>query len=456
LIEDSILANLVFNEEYARKVIAFLKPEYFGDRTHRTVFGLVRDHIMKYNARPSLEALKIELGSLSGLNEDAYYSASEYVAGMKVDADTNFGWLLENSEKFCKGRAIYNALMESVRIVDEEDRSAASISTGVIPKLLQDAIAVSFNTSIGHDYVDDWSERYDFYHLKEDKVPFDLHYFNEITKGGVSKKTLNVIMAPTGVGKSLVMCHMAAANLVSGKNVLYISMEMAEERIAERIDVNLLNLSFDELAVITKDQFKKRVDRIREKTAGKLVVKEYPTATAGVATFRALLDELRIKRNFVPDIIYIDYLNIAASSRIKMSPTVNSYTYVKSIAEEFRGMAIEYEVPIITATQTNRGGADNSDIELTDTSESYGLPMTVDFMVALISDEELEKSGQMIVKQLKNRYSDISRLRRFVVGIDKSRMRLYDTEASAQENLMGGPTDEGHDKYGKDRFDGFM
>lgn len=444
MIEDTILAHLVFNEAFTRKVIAFLKPEYFGTGTHRTVFNAVNDYILKYNSCPSVEALKIELGSTEGLNEDTYYEATEYVAELKHDEATSSDWLLENTEKFCQDKAIYNALMESISIVD--DSKEHGISKGAIPKILSDALAVSFDTSVGHDYLDDAEKRYDFYHLKEDKIPFDLHYFNEITKGGVSRKTLNVILASTGVGKSMVMCHMAASNLIQGKNVLYITLEMAEERISERIDVNLLNMTFDDLAVISKDQFKKRIEGVRAKTTGKLIVKEYPTASAGVATFRSLLNELKIKKNFVPDIIYIDYLNIAVSSRIKMGNTVNSYTYIKSIAEEFRGLAIEFNLPIVSATQTNRGGADNSDIELTDTSESFGLPMTVDFMIALISDEELQKAGQIIVKQLKNRYEDMNKLRRFIVGVDKSRMKLYDTEQSAQENLM---QDHGDDSYGK-------
>ena len=457
MIEDTILTHMVYDESYLRKVIAFLKKEYFSDPTHRTVFGTIADYVTKYNSCPSPEALRIEIASVDGLSESAYFDTVEYVSKMQHDATTSQDWLVENTEKFCQDRAIYNAIMESIGIIDGS-KDGKNLSKGMIPKILSDALAVSFDTSVGHDYFEDAEERFDFYRLKEDKVPFDLAYFNEITKGGVSRKTLNVILASTGVGKSMVMCHMAAGNLIQGKNVLYITLEMAEERISERIDVNLLNITFEELGLISKDQFKRKVASVKEKTTGKLIVREYATSTAGVATFRALLDELKIKKNFVPDIIYIDYLNIAISSRIKMGNTVNSYTYIKSIAEEFRGLAIENNVPIITATQTNRGGANNSDVDLTDTSESFGLPMTVDFMIALISDEDLQKAGQIIVKQLKNRYDDMNKMRRFIVGVDKSRMKLYDTEQSAQEDLMGGPLDPANNsssgnKYSKDKFE---
>lgn len=462
MIEDTILSHLVFDETYTRKVVAFLKPEYFSDTVHKSVYAAVDAYIQKYNSCPSIESLKIELSSTEGLNEQTYYEVSEFVSKLEVDPTTNHDWLLENTEKFCQDKAIYNAIMESISIIDSSKDSSVNLSRGSIPKIMSDALAVSFDTSVGHDYLMDASERFDFYRLKEDKIAFDLHYFNEITKGGVSRKTLNVILASTGVGKSMVMCHMAASNLIRGHNVLYITLEMAEERISERIDVNLLNLTFEELGMVTKEQFTKRVEQVKGKTTGKLIVKEYATASAGVATFRSLLNELKIKKNFVPDIIYIDYLNIAVSSRIKMGNAVNSYTYIKAIAEEFRGLAIEFNVPIISATQTNRGGAGNSDVELTDTSESYGLPMTVDFMFALISDEDLEKQGQIIVKQLKNRYEDMNKLKRFIVGVDKSRMKLFDVEASAQSNLMQGPEDDSYnkslkkskdDKYGgDDRF----
>ena len=462
MIEETILSHLIFDEEFTRKVVAFLKPDYFSDAVHKTIYNTVNDYIQKYNSCPSIESLKIELSAVEGLNEDTYYEVSEFVSKLEVDPTTNHEWLLENTEKFCQDKAIYNAIMESISIIDSSKDSSVNLSKGSIPKIMSDALAVSFDTSVGHDYLANAGERFDFYRLKEDKVAFDLHYFNEITKGGVSRKTLNVILASTGVGKSMVMCHMAASNMIRGNNVLYITLEMAEERISERIDVNLLNLTFDELAMITKDQFLRKVEQVKAKTTGKLIVKEYATASAGVATFRALLNELKIKKNFVPDIIYIDYLNIAVSSRIKMGNTVNSYTYIKAIAEEFRGLAIEFNVPIISATQTNRMGAGNSDVELTDTSESFGLPMTVDFMFALITDEDLQKQGQIIVKQLKNRYEDMNKLRRFIIGVDKSRMKLYDVEASAQDNLMQSHGDDSYgkgqikkpndDKYDDDRF----
>lgn len=459
MVEDIVLSNLVNNEEYARKVIAFLKPEYFTDNVHRTVFNAVREHIAKYNSRPSQQALKVEVGTTPGLNESTYLEVSEYVDRMEHDPSTDLQWLLDTSERFCQDKAIYNALMESVRIVDEEGRG--NISRGAIPKLLSDAVAVSFDASVGHDYFEDADERYDFYHIKEEKVPFDLHYLNEITKGGVSKKTLNLVMSSTGVGKSMVMCHMAASNLVRGKNVLYITLEMAEERISERIDVNLLDVTFDELSILSKAQFKARVEKVRERTPGKLVVVEYPPTVASVMTFRALLDDLRLKKNFVPDIIYVDYLNLMASSRIKMGTNFSSYTYIKSVAEELRGLAVENNLPIFSATQTNRGGFDNSDIDLNDVSESFGLPMTVDFMVALISDEELEKAGQILVKQLKNRYDDMNKLRRFIIGVNKAKMKLFDTEDTAQEDIMGGPFDSSdfggkyNERYERGAFDDF-
>lgn len=451
--EDIILSNLIFNEEYARRTIAFIKPEYFTDTVHRTVFDIVSQHINNYNVLPSPDVIKVELSNKDGLSEKVYLDASEYVERIGAPDEASLDWLVDQSEKFCRGRAIYNALMESVRIVDENGKS--NIAVGAIPKLLEDAIGVSFNTSIGHDYFLDAEERYDFYHRKEEKIPFDLHYFNEITKGGVSKKTLNVIMASTGVGKSMVMCHMAAGNLARGSNVLYITLEMAKERIAQRIDVNLLNLTFDELQLISKAQFTNRLKAVWDKTPGRLVIEEYAPASASVATFRNLLNELKLKRNFIPDIIYVDYLNLTLSVRIKSGSDANSYTYIKNVAEELRGLAVEQNLPIISATQTNRGGFANSDIDLNDTSESFGLPMTVDFMVALIVDEELEKLGQIIVKQLKSRYDDINKLRRFIIGVDKSKMKLYDVETTAQENLMDGPYgwgDADEHKYDKDKF----
>lgn len=435
MIEDTIISHLIHSEEYTRKVVSFLTADYFTDPKQKVVYNTINQYIQDYNSCPSPEALRIELSSVDSLNENAYFDAIEYVAGLEYDGTTDMTWLVNNTEKFCQDRAFYLALKDCLAALNGEK----DISKGSLPKLMQDALGVSFDNSVGHDYMDNYEERYEFYHTKEDKIPFDLHYFNEITRGGVSRKTLNVILAATGVGKSLVMCHFAAANLIRGNNVLYITMEMAEEKISERIDLNLMNVTVDDLAVMSKAAFKKKIEAIREKNVGKLIVKEYPTASAGSATFRALLNELKTKRNFVPDIIYIDYLNICISSRIKMGANVNSYTYIKSIAEELRGLAIEFNVPIISATQTTRGGANNSDIDITDTSESWGLPATVDSMFALISDEEMEANNQIMIKQLKNRYSDITKNRRFLVGINRNHMRLYDLEESAQSGILDGP-----------------
>jgi hypothetical protein len=354
------------------------------------------------------------------------------IEDLQIDA-TEIKWLLDSTEKFCQDKAIYNAIMASIKILD--DKSGSS-STGAIPTLLSDALGVSFDVSIGHDYFANADDRFDFYHRKEEHIPFDLDFLNKITKGGLVRKTLNIALAGTGVGKSLFMCHCASFNLTQGKNVLYITMEMAEEKIAERIDANLLNVTIDELTSLTKDAYDKKISRVKEKTVGKLIVKEYPTASAGSAHFRHLINELRIKRNFVPDIVYIDYLNICSSSRIKSGSNVNSYTYIKAIAEELRGLAVEFNVPVVSATQTTRGGYGNSDVELTDTSESFGLPATADLMFALISTEELEDLNQLMIKQLKNRYNDPTIHRRFVVGIDRAKMRLYNAEDSAQDAIM--------------------
>jgi archaellum biogenesis ATPase FlaH len=365
--------------------------------------------------------------------------------GLPTD-EANQDWLIEHTEKFCKDKAVYNAILESIKIIDGKDDKRTQES---IPHILSDALAVSFDNHVGHDYLDDAQDRFDFYHRVEEKLEFDLDLFNKITKGGFSKKTLNVILAGTGVGKSLFMCHVAASTLMQGKNVLYITMEMAEERIAERIDANLLNLSMDELKVVDRKVFNTRLDKIAKKTQGKLIVKEYPTAGAHSGHFRALLEELKIKKDFAPDLIVIDYLNICASARLKMGSNVNSYTYVKTIAEELRGLAVEYNVPMLSATQTTRGGFDNTDVGLQDTSESFGLPATVDFMCALISTEELEEMNQLMVKQLKNRYNDPSYFKRFVIGVDRSKMKLYNVEVSAQNNI----SDSGQDRDDGPAFD---
>jgi replicative DNA helicase len=430
-IEKTILSHLIYNEPYARKILPFLKEDYFQSVTDRTIYNLIKDYVEKYNATPTKEVLYLELDNKDGLNE-TNFSDSKSLIGELVAEETKIEWLLDSTEKFCQEKAIYNAIMASIKIL--EDKTGEK-SKGSIPSLLSDALGVSFDVSIGHDYFLNADDRFDFYHKVEDRIPFDLDYMNRITKGGLVRKSLNVALAGTGVGKSLFMCHCAANNLTQGKNVLYITMEMAEEKIAERIDANLLNVTVDELSVLPKDAYDKKIGRIKEKTTGKLIIKEYPTASAGSAHFRHLLNELRIKRNFIPDIIYIDYLNICCSSRIRTGANVNSYTYIKAIAEELRGLAVEFSVPLVTATQTTRSGYGNTDVELTDTSESFGLPATADLMFALISSENLESLNQIMIKQLKNRYNDPTIHKKFVVGIDRAKMRLYDVEQSAQDDI---------------------
>ena len=435
MIEKTILSHLVFNEAFARKTLPFLKDEYFQQQHDKVVYKLINEYVIKYNSPPTKEVLFLELNNKDGLSENVFKESKRTIEDLQID-NTEIQWLLDNTEKFCQEKAIYNAIMASIKILDDKTGSS---STGAIPTLLSDALGVSFDVSIGHDYFLNADDRFDFYHRKEEHIPFDLDYFNVITKGGLVRKTLNIALAGTGVGKSLFMCHCASNNLTQGKNVLYITMEMAEEKIAERIDANLLNVTVDELSVLPKDAYDKKINRLKEKTVGKLVIKEYPTASAGSAHFRHLLNELRIKRNFIPDIIYIDYLNICSSSRIKTGSNVNSYTYIKAIAEELRGLAVEFNVPVVSATQTTRGGYGNSDVELTDTSESFGLPATADLMFALISTEELEDLNQLMVKQLKNRYNDPTIHRRFVIGIDRAKMRLYNTEQSAQTLMDDAP-----------------
>lgn len=444
-IEQQILTNLIHNEHYCRKVIPFLKREYFGDRKESAILHQIAEFFTKYNKPITPEVLAIEISNAKGLTDKEVSDIGEII-GTLVHAPINEEWLLENTEKFCKDRAVYLAIMDSIRIFEGKDQVHTK---DAIPSLLSDALAVSFDNHIGHDYIEDYESRFEFYHRVEEKIPFDLEMFNKITKGGLSKKTLNIALAGTGVGKSLFMCHVAAGALNQGKNALYITMEMSEERIAERIDANLLNLTMDELKVIDKDIFENRIQKIKGKTQGKLIVKEYPTASAHAGHFRALLEELKLKREFVPDIVFIDYLNICSSQRMKAGANVNSYTFVKAIAEELRGLAVEYNVPIVSATQTTRSGYTSSDPGLEDTSESFGLPATADFMFALVSSEELENLNQIIVKQLKNRYNDPNYYKRFVVGIDRSKMKLYDVEASAQEGL----SDAGHVKDDKPIFD---
>ena len=432
-LEQTILKNLIQSEEFARKVIPFLKSEYFTEVDEKTVFAEVKDYFDKYTKNPTTEALLINLDNSTTLTDNVVQSSKRLVGQLHDDSEeTPQSWLVEETEKWCKDRAIYIAVMNSIDVLDNKSQR----STGEIPELLKDALSVSFDTHIGHDVLEDSDERFEFYHTEEEKIPFDLEYFNKITKGGLPNKTLNICLAGTGVGKSLFMCHQAASCLMMGKNVLYITLEMSEERIAERIDANTMNVPMKEIPDLNKKMFDKKIDKLKNKTQGKLIIKEYPTAQAHVGHFRHLLQELDIKKDFQPDIIFIDYLNICASSRIKPGAGANSYTLVKSIAEELRGLAVEYDVPMVSATQTTRSGYGSTDIGLEDTSESFGLPATADLMFALITSDELEELDQLVVKQLKNRYNDPTIFKRFVIGIDRSRMKLYDCEQEAQEELI--------------------
>jgi replicative DNA helicase len=424
-LEQTILRNLLTNDEYARKVAAFLAPEYF-EGVYKSLFKEFTKFIAKYNKLPTQEAFKIEIDEADRLNDEQYRHAMEILPNIFTPESENLDWLIDRTEKWCQDRAVYNAIMESISIIDGKHQT---LSKNALPDILSKALSVSFDTNIGHDYIENYDDRFDFYHIAEERLPFDLDYFNRITKGGLPNKTLNIALAGTGVGKSLFMCHCAGASLTQGKNVLYITMEMAEERIAERIDANLLNVPIDQLEHLSKDMFSQKVQNLASNTVGKLIIKEYPTGQANASHFRALLNELKLKKSFIPDIIFIDYLNICASSRMKgMGGAINSYSYIKSIAEELRGLAVEFDVPIVSATQTTRSGYSNDDVGLEDTSESFGLPATADFMFALISNEELANNGQILVKQLKNRYNDPTAYQRFVVGVDRSKMRLYDVD----------------------------
>jgi archaellum biogenesis ATPase FlaH len=430
------LKNLTQNEEYARKVLPFLNDSYFTDRSEKLVFQHVKEFILQYNALPTLEALHININNLPNLKEEEIKSAINVIGTIEdiKEEKSEQQWLVDKTEKFCQEKAIYNAVLESIGILDQNSKSTKD--KGAIPQILSDALAVSFDSHVGHDYLNDSDARYDFYHKTEKKIPFDLDFMNKITKGGLPAKTLNIFLAGTGVGKSLFMCHVASACLVQGYNVLYVTMEMAEEKIAERIDANLLNVTLDDLSSLPKDVYDKKVEKVRRSTVGKLIIKEYPTALASTTHFRTLLNELMLKKSFRPDIIFIDYLNICCSARVKPGSNINSYTYIKAIAEELRGLAVEFKVPIVSATQTTRSGFASTDVELTDTSESFGLPATADFMAALISTEELEALNQIMVKQLKNRYNDPTANKRFVLGIDRAKMRLYDVEQSAQDDIQ--------------------
>lgn len=460
-LEQTILKNLIYNDDYLRKVLPFIKSEYFTDRTDRTLFNEITSFTNTYNSPPTVEALALAVKEKRNLTDEEVEKCETYLQEIEKTKgeESKIQWLIDKTEQFCQEKAIYNAVLGSISILDGKDKTN---DKGSIPKILSDALAVTFDTSVGHDYLENSDERYEFYHRKEERIPFDLDIFNQITKGGLPKKTLNIALAGTGVGKSLFMCHVAAGAMVIGKNVLYITMEMAEEKIAERIDANMLNVTIDDLLSLPKDMYDKKISKLREKTVGKLIIKEYPTASASSIHFRALLNELNLKKSFVPDIIFIDYLNICCSSRIKAGANVNSYAYVKSIAEELRGLAVEFGVPIVSATQTTRSGFTSSDPGLEDTSESFGLPATADMMFALISSEELEELGQIMVKQLKNRYADPTFHKRFTLGIDRAKMRLYDVEQSAQEGLAdAGHTDKPLNTFGdrertqKKQFTGF-
>jgi replicative DNA helicase len=457
-LELAILKNLVYNEDYLRKVLPFLKTDYFSDRTERTLFNEITSFTETYNTPPTTEALAIAVKEKNTLTDDEVTKCEEYIKEIESHrtTETEIQWLVDKTEGFCQEKAIYNGVLRAISILDGKDKTH---DKGSIPSLLSDALAVSFDTTVGHDYLENSDARFEFYHRKEERIPFDLDCFNKITKGGLPAKTLNIALAGTGVGKSLFMCHVAAGAMVQGKNVLYITLEMAEEKIAERIDANLLNVTLDDLMDLPKDMYDKKVARVKEKVTGKLIIKEYPTASASVTHFRTLLNELNLKRSFVPDIIFVDYLNICCSSRIKAGANINSYTYVKSIAEELRGLAVEYNVPIVSATQTTRSGFTSSDPGLEDTSESFGLPATADLMFALITSEDLEAMGQIMVKQLKNRYNDPTFHKRFTIGVDRAKMKLFDVEQAAQMGIV----DAGHQgvgahnkiKHEKKQFDGF-
>ena len=453
-VEFLILRNLLHNEKYIRKVIPFIKSEYFEDQNQKIVFEEILSFVQQYNQPATKEVLCIEVEKRTDINEQSFKEITQTISCLE-DVPTEFGWLVDTTEKWCRDRAIYLALMESIHIAEGNDEKKNRDS---IPSILSDALAVSFDNHVGHDYLQDYEQRYESYHKKEDKIEFDLEYFNKITKGGLPNKTLNIALAGTGVGKSLFMCHVASSVLLQGRNVLYITLEMAEERIAERIDANLLNVPIQDIVNLPKQMFESKVTNLTKKTQGTLIIKEYPTASAHAGHFKSLLNELALKKSFHPDIIFIDYLNICSSSRYKGNSNINSYTFVKAIAEELRGLAVEFNVPIVSATQTTRSGYGSSDVELTDTSESFGLPATADLMFALISTEDLEGLGQILVKQLKNRYNDPTIHKRFVIGIDRAKMRLYDCEQSAQNDILDNGKDEEYDyeeKKPKKTFDGF-
>ena len=445
-IETTILSNLVYNEEYTRKVIPFLKEEYFQDGIEKVIFQTIWSYAEKYKSNPTLDALVIDVQD-KALNEDQYKKSVDYLTEIE-ETPTDLDWLTDQTEKWCKDKAIYNAVLNGIQIIDGKVKDQ---TPDALPGILSEALSVSFDKHVGHDYMEQSADRYEYYHAKEEKIPFDLDFFNKITKGGLPNKTLNIALAGTGVGKSLFMCHVAASTLMQGKNVLYITLEMAEEKIAERIDANLMNITMDDMHDLPRHMYENRFEKIQKKTTGNLIVKEYPTASAHCGHFRALFNELALKKDFKPDLVFIDYINICASSRFRAGANVNSYTYIKAIAEEMRGLAVEYNLPIMSATQTTRTGFVSTDVGLEDTSESFGLPATADFMFALISSDELNELNQMLVKQLKNRYADPTTNKKFIVGVDRAKMKLYDVSQMAQEDLV----DTGQEEEVIDRFADF-
>lgn len=446
MLEQTILANLIYNEEYTRKVFPYLKEDYFDDHTIRKIFSTYSEYMNEYKSPPSIEALKISIDARKDLNEESFKEIVKTVDSIEYDSSTSQEWLVNQTEKFCQDRDLVNSIRKAILILDGKDKE---LDKGVIPKLLSDSLGISFDTHIGHDFLEDFEDRYDFYHRKEERIPFAIELLNKITKGGLPNKSLTCFLAVTGVGKTLVMCDMAATHLLYGKNVLYITLEMAEERIAERIDANLLDVTIDELKAMPKETYEKKISRLKDKTTGKLIIKEYPTGSAHAGHIRYLINDLRMKHNFKPDIVYIDYLNLCSSSRLKGAAAANSYTVVKSIAEELRGLAMEFDLPVVSATQANRSAFESSDIDMTNTSESIGLAATVDAMFALISSEELESMKQIMIKQLKNRWGDLSYYRRFVVGIDRSKMKLFNLEETAQTSVQN----EANGKKDKPTFD---
>jgi archaellum biogenesis ATPase FlaH len=436
MLEKTIISNLIHNEDFFRTTIPYLKEEYFEDPVVKKIFSSFKSYVVDYNSRPSKEALEILIDSRNDLNEQIFKDINKYIRDLEIDAKTNQEWLLKETEKYCQDRDLYNSIRRAILILDGQDKQ---LDKGSIPQLLSDSLSISFDTNIGHDFLEDSNERFDFYHKKEERISLDIDLLNKITNGGLPKKSMSIILGSTGGGKSLVKCHIAANTLMQGKNVLYITLEMAEERIAQRIDANLLDVTLDELVSMPRSTYEKRIKNLKEKTLGKLLIKEYPTGSAHAGNFRYLLNELKLKKNFVPELICIDYLNICASSRIKGGSNANSYTLIKSIAEELRGLAMEFNCCLLTSSQYNRTGYDSSDIDLTATSDSMGTTFTGDLILALISNEELESMSQIIIKQLKNRFGDMSYYRRFLVGIDRSKMKLYNLDISAQKSVTSEP-----------------